>query len=89
MDVDRVISYELEKSDSTMAGQAEDPNRMARRDTTHLYIQSALLYSTSEGERRIRVHNIAVPLTNMKHLPYEYMDVTAVAAHLCRTAISR
>lgn len=67
----------------------EDPNRAARRDTSHLYIQSALLYSTSEGERRIRVHNIAVPLTNMKHLPFEYIDVTATAHYFARVALSR
>jgi protein transport protein SEC24 len=89
VDLDRVICYELEKTDSNLAGQGEDPNRMARRDTSHLYIQSALLYSTSEGERRIRVHNIAVPLTNMKHLTYEYMDVTGLAFYMSRVAISR
>jgi protein transport protein SEC24 len=72
-----------------LAGAGEDPNRAARRDTSHLYIQSALLYSTSEGERRIRVHNIAVPLTNMKHLPYEYIDITATVHYLCRVALSR
>jgi protein transport protein SEC24 len=71
------------------ANGGEDPNRAARRDTSHLYIQSALLYSTSEGERRIRVHNMAVPLTNMKHLPFEYLDVTATAHYFARVALSR
>jgi protein transport protein SEC24 len=95
VDQDRVIVYEIEKTDSpvvggnTPASSTEDPNRAARRDTSHLYIQSALLYSTSEGERRIRVHNIAVPLTNMKHLPFEYLDVTATALYFGRLALSR
>jgi hypothetical protein len=57
----------------------EDPNRMARRDCSHLYIQSALLYSTSEGERRIRVHNVAIPLTNLKHISLEHIDINASA----------
>lgn len=89
IDQDRVMAYEIEKSDSSVAGAAEDPNRAARRDTSHIYIQSALLFSTSEGERRIRVHNIAVPLTNMKHLPYEYLDVTATVHHFARVALNR
>jgi protein transport protein SEC24 len=80
-----VITYEIEKNDML----SEDANKMARRDTSHIYVQSALLYSTSEGERRIRVHNIAVPLTNMKHLPFEYIDITAVAHHFARVALNR
>ncbi len=84
-----MLAYEIEKTDTNLAGSGEDPNRAARRDTSHLYIQSALLYSTSEGERRIRVHNIAVPLTNMKHLPFEYLDVTATAHLFARIALNR
>lgn len=84
-----MIAYEIEKQDESLAGAGEAQSRAARRDTSHLYIQSALLYTTSEGERRIRVHNMAVPLTNMKHLPFEYLDVTATAHYLARLALSR
>eukprot|EP00347_Sterkiella_histriomuscorum_P022014 403331985 len=84
IDADRVLVYEIEKNDLLN----EDPNRMARRDNSHLYIQTALLYSTSEGERRIRVHNIAVPLTNMKHLPFEYIDVNATTHYFARAALN-
>ena len=84
-----MIAYEIEKTDPSVAGNGEDPNRAARRDTSHLYVQSALLYSTSEGERRIRVHNLAIPVTNMKHLPFEYIDVTAMSHYFCRLALSR
>ena len=89
VDADRVIAYEIEKTDTSLSGTGEDPNRAARRDTSHVYIQSALLYSTSEGERRIRVHNMAVPLTNMKHLPFEYLDVSATAHFFSRLALNR
>jgi len=60
-----------------------------RRDQSHLYVQSALLFSTSEGQRRIRVHNLAIPMTNMKHLPFEYMDINAIALYFARLAINR
>ena len=80
-----MICYEIEKNDLIN----EDPAKSNRRDHTHVYIQSALLYSSSNGERRIRVHNIAVPLTNMKHLPYEFLDVNATALFFTRLALNR
>lgn len=46
------------------------------------------MYSTSEGERRIRVHNYAVPLTNMKHLPFDYIDVNATTHYFARAALN-
>lgn len=85
IDADRIIAYEIEKNDILN----EDPARASRRDTSHLYLQSALLYSTSDGERRIRVHNLALPLTNMKHLPFEHMDVNAMTHFYARLALSR
>lgn len=86
IDKDRTFTYEIER-------QAESSVPPERRrllvDQTHLYLQSALLYSTAEGERRIRVHNACYPLTNIKHLLYDYMDTTAVAAFWSRNALSR
>ncbi len=35
------------------------------------------------------MHNMAVPLTNMKHLPFEHLDITATAFYLTRVALSR
>ncbi len=55
----------------------------------HLYVQTALLYTTAEGERRIRVHNAAVPLTNIPYLPFEYLDTSAMALYLARSSIAR
>jgi protein transport protein SEC24 len=78
------LVYEIEKNDLLN----EDPNRMARRDTSHVYIQTALLYSTSEGERRIRVFNLAVPITSSKTLPYEYLDVNATTHYFARIALN-
>jgi hypothetical protein len=84
LDKDRVFTYELERqSESSLA--VEKRNVIANQ--THMYIQSALLYSTAEGERRIRVHNACYPLTNIKHLPFDYMDTTAVVAFWSRSAI--
>lgn len=47
------------------------------------------MYSTADGERRIRVHNACIPLTNIKHLPFDYMDTTAIAFYFTRMANAR
>lgn len=47
------------------------------------------MYSTSEGQRRIRSHNIAVPLTQSIAEAYEYLDISSTAHFLMRKAIAR
>jgi hypothetical protein len=52
--------YEFEKaSEEASIDQSGRLNRISKR---FLFVQSALLYSSSEGQRRIRCHNIAIPL---------------------------
>ena len=62
---------------------------MARISKRFVFIQSALLYSSSEGQRRIRCHNIAIPLTNSINEAYEFLDISAVAHLLTRKALNR
>ena len=76
--------YEIER---TPESSTDPEKRQLMAAQRHLYIQSALLYTTSEGERRIRVHNAAVPLTNIPYLPFEYLDTSALALYLARSAI--
>ena len=54
-----------------------------------MFVQTALLYSTADGERRIRVHNAAIPLTNIPNLVFDYMDTSAIALFWARSAIAR
>ena len=72
--------YELEKADTP----AQDPGRIQRTsyNPTHLFVQTALLYTTSDGEWRIRCHNLALPFTNNKSEPYEYVDTNSLVAFL-------
>lgn len=86
IDKDRILVYELER-EPEMAGK---PDRKAlMMDQKHMYVQSALLYSTAEGQRRIRVHNAAIPLTNIHYLPYEYIDTSALALYYARSSLHR
>jgi hypothetical protein len=54
-----------------------------------LFIQTALLYTASDGTRRIRVHNSAVPLTNNISHPLEHLDVNALIFFMGRQSMSR
>lgn len=86
IDKDRVFCYEIERADeSTFPVE----RRQLIKGQTHLYLQSALLYSTAEGERRIRVHNACIPLTNLRPLPFEYIDPTAIAFYFARSSLAR
>lgn len=49
-------------------------------------LQVALLYTTTSGERRIRVHTLAVPLVNNLHDLFTRVDVPSTANILLRTA---
>ena len=63
--------------------------RLQRISKRFLFVQSALLYSSSDGQRRIRCHNIAVPLTQNVSEAYNFLDINTTAHLLMRKAISR
>ena len=50
-------------------------------------MQAALLYTTSSGERRIRVHTVQMPVTSGLNALYEAADVDACVNLLGRVAI--
>lgn len=89
IDQDRTLTYEFEKSPDDAQSNAANQQRLARISKRFLFIQSALLYSTSEGQRRIRCHNVAVPLTNSINEAYEMLDITSTAHLLLRKALAR
>lgn len=53
----------------------------------YLYLQSALLYTNSDGERRIRVHTMCVPVTQNFSELVSSVDEPAVAILLGQQAI--
>ena len=77
-DEHRVVFYELEKADTTGDVKVKRKREMPSDAETHIFVQTALLYTSSEGERRIRVHNLAMPLTDVATDPFENWDVNAL-----------
>lgn len=87
MDADRVFIYEFEKGKEEAIG--DQNSRLRRISRKYVFVQTALLYSTSEGQRRIRCHTMAVPLTNSVNECYDHLDIAAVSALLMRKALNR
>ena len=87
IDNDRCYVYEFEKAPEETT--PDQTGRLQRINKNFLFVQSALLYSTSEGQRRIRCHNIAIPLTNSVSEAYEYLDISATSFMLTRKALAR
>ena len=78
--------YEFEKANE--AASPDQSGRLNRINKRFLFVQSALLYSTSDGQRRIRSHSIAVPISQLINEAYDYMDIIATSTLLARKALN-
>ena len=54
-----------------------------------VYFQTALLYTTCDGERRIRVSTLALPTTENIHAVFHHADQVAIASLLAKKATDR
>ncbi len=75
-DADKSFSVEIQHEETVLTGQTA-------------YIQAALLYTSSHGERRIRVHTAAIPVVSDLLDLYKATDCGAVAALLAKTSVER
>lgn len=87
IDSDRVFAYEFEMGENDP--KKDMTGRTQRISKRFLFVQSALLYSTSEGERRIRCHSVAIPLTTSMQEAHDYLDINAASCLLMRKALAR
>lgn len=71
LDADKALSVSLEHS------RALDGRQYA-------CLQSAVLYTTRDGQRRVRVCNLALQVATLAGDVYRYADMDAVVAHLVR-----
>lgn len=58
-------------------------------ETTMVAFQAALLYTTTKGERRIRVHTLSLPVTSKITDVYTYADQEAIVCALSKLAVDR
>ncbi|KAI7875048.1 hypothetical protein K492DRAFT_136950 [Lichtheimia hyalospora FSU 10163] len=57
--------------------------------SSHVYFQTALLYTTCFGERRIRVINLCLPVARTLPEVFSSVDQVAIARTLCHEAIDK
>ncbi|CAG5122017.1 unnamed protein product [Candidula unifasciata] len=58
-------------------------------DSSTVSFQAALLYTSSKGERRIRVHTLCVPVTNQISEVFAGADQQAIIALLAKMAVDK
>jgi len=76
IDADKAFGVQFEHSDSTVT-------------TKFISVQSALLYTTSSGERRIRVFTQCLPVTSTLADLFRLADVEAITALTMKMAIEK
>ncbi|KRX08468.1 Zinc finger, Sec23/Sec24-type [Pseudocohnilembus persalinus] len=79
-----LLSY-LTDPNKTLTYEFELEDTVARNDS--FCLQTALLYTNSKGERRIRCHNYCLPLTTDVKEIYEYADQAQLASSLAKQAL--
>ena len=74
------------------SGENEKKNELFNTDTqkeNFIYIQSALLYSYGDGTRRIRVHNLCLPISsNIRHI-YNEVNAEILASYYLKDTIDK
>ena len=73
-----------DNSDKNKNKNLFDFNREAKTKPNYIYIQSALLYSYGDGKRRIRVHNLCLPLSSNPRIIYESMNSNNIATYFLK-----
>lgn len=67
----------------------EDATPNLSSNDNFVYIQSALLYSFGDGTRRIRIHNLCLPVSNRAKDIFESIDSEALAAYYFKSTIDK
>ena len=82
-----LMSLPIVDQDKAFAVQIGHDEQLLNGPVT--YMQSALLYTSSSGERRIRVHTLAIPIVNDLSQLYKAADGAASAALLARLGVEK
>ena len=79
------LTFGTISADSTLSVALQHVRTLDERQYAH--IQVATLYTSSEGERRVRVCNVAVQVAALAGSVFRFADMDAVVAHTIREGI--
>jgi protein transport protein SEC24 len=69
-------------ADSSFAVELTHGGRLDARENAH--IQCALLYTTIDGQRRVRVINLAMTVADLAGNVFKYADMDATVAYFAK-----
>ncbi|PVF94239.1 hypothetical protein CPB86DRAFT_766087 [Serendipita vermifera] len=81
--LDTITSFISQKEKSIHS----PPAKQSLGTLKQAYFQSALLYTTTSGERRVRVCNLSVPVVSLAGNVFRYGDYEGVIGALTKTAL--
>ena len=85
------IGIEKEKEKAPEEVQDKKINNYSSnfKENNFLYIQCSLLYSYGDGKRRIRIHNLCLPITTNKKAIFESMNAEIIANYYIKLTIDK
>ncbi|CBQ71080.1 related to Protein transport protein Sec24C [Sporisorium reilianum SRZ2] len=73
-------------ADKCIAALVKHDGKLDEKHEAHF--QCAVLYTTAEGERRVRCHNVAVPVTSLLGNVFRYADMDSTVAFYSKEVVS-
>ena len=85
------IGYNMQDGNENNLKNHKNENNLNIIETkkNFIYIQSSLLYSVGDGKRRIRIHNLCLPLSNNPKIIYESMNAEIISNYYIRMTIDK
>lgn len=87
VDEDQSYTFTLDLADRNVGEPSQNP--YGKQEENYLYIQTALLYTHYEGTKRIRVHNLCLPMSKKITDIHESIDADAMIAYLTKLLIDK
>ncbi|GAA5904381.1 uncharacterized protein JCM6883_006470 [Sporobolomyces salmoneus] len=74
-------------ADKAIAARIKHESKLDEKSDA--YFQCAALYTSATGQRRVRVHNIAVPVTSLVNNVFRYADMDTTIALIAKESITQ
>lgn len=73
-------------ADKAVGAKIKHEGKLDEKNDAHF--QCAVLYTSAAGERRVRVHNLAVPVTSLLANVFRFADMDTTLAYIAKECLS-